>query len=190
MVALVTTIVIVMIVLAMISMAVFYALNYHTIPPNKAMVLRSRRRTPGDGPVNFVSGGGRFILPGSESYQLLDLSADLVEFEMDGIETTFQGAPIKMRLKVAAIWKITTDRAAFVANVEKLVDRTRGENQMLIKDTLERAIRNVAASATLEEIETDRDMLAVHVQRSAVKLQDEMGLEVRSFVILKVRPIG
>ncbi len=184
---------VVMVVLIMLFMmmavVVVYAFGYKKVPPNKALVVLGRRGRAGDGR-NVLSGGGKFILPGLESYRILDLSADLVTFELTGVNTTSQEGPVTMRIQVAAIWKIATDKESLGSHANSLVERTHGENEMAVRETLERAIRDMAASATLEAVESDRNWMASKVQRSAVELIDQHGLEIRSLVLLDVRPQG
>jgi uncharacterized membrane protein YqiK len=180
----------VIMVFAIFAMMVIYAMGYRTLPPNKAMVLVGGKQNKASSPQRVISGGGRFLIPGVQSYHLLDLSADLLEFELNGINTSSGGTPITMRLKVAVIWKITSDTDSLMANALKLVERTRGENQMAVKDMMEKAIRNIAASVSVEEFESDRDLVSSKVSYFARDLMNELGLEIRSLLFLKIKPQG
>jgi uncharacterized membrane protein YqiK len=186
----VTTSIILTIVVAILAMIAIYVASYKTVPPHRAMVVFRGRRKEGDEPRSIVSGGGRFVIPGGESYHMLDLTADLVRIELSGVDTSSGGVQMRMRVQVAAVWKISSDTSSLEANAGKLVERTRGENQMAIKDWLERAVRDIAASVTLEEFETDRDLVSAKISYTAADLMNELGLEIRSLVFLSIRPQG
>ncbi|NIP36133.1 MAG: hypothetical protein GWN18_14385, partial [Thermoplasmata archaeon] len=183
-----TVIMVLIVLFAMMATIVVYAIGYRKVPPNKALVVLRMGRRADDSRGGVISGGGRFIMPGVESHRMLDLTVDLVKFELDRVETTSQGRPITMRIKVAALWKITTQSNALMSAASSLVERTHGENRMAVKETLEGAIRELAASSTLEDIETDRDLVSARVQVSASELMDRHGLEIRSIVFLKIKP--
>lgn len=182
--------VVVMVLFAMMAMMFVYATSYRKVPPNKAMVLFRGKRREGDEPRGIISGGGKFVIPGAATVHVLDLTADLLEFEMDGVQTTSRGAPTKMRLRVATIWKITSSPEVLKANASKLVDRTKGENQMAVRNALQRSLEALASSVSLEEFESDRDLVAGKVSYAAADLNDQLGLEIRSLVFLSVRPKG
>ena len=190
MVASAVLLVVVMVMVALMAVIVIYATSYKKVPPNQAMVVFRGKRKPGDEPRGILSGGGKFIIPGGETYHLLDLTADMVRLELNGVQTTSNGSPTKMRIQLAAIWKLSSERDALKMNAGKQIDRTVGENRMAVKEMLENTIRNLAASSTLEEIESDRDMLAARVQHSAMDLMAELGIEIRSLVLLNVKPQG
>jgi uncharacterized membrane protein YqiK len=182
--------VVVIMCFAMIAMVVVYSIGYTTIPPNKVMVLFRGKREKGMKAQALISGGGRFIIPGGGSYPILDLTTDLVEFELNGVPTRSEGPPITIRLRVAVIWKITSDANTLKETAGKLVERTRGENKMAVKETVERAIRNFAPSMSIQEFEADREMLSRKIQPAVGELMNELGLEIRSFYILNIKRQG
>jgi len=184
------TIMLVIMIFAMFAMMAVYAMGYKTVPPNKAMVIYRGKGKNGIEPRAIISGGGKFIIPGGESYILLDLTADLIEFELNRVQSNSHGNPITFRLQVAVVWKITTDPSILKETAGILVERTRGENQIAVKERMEMAIRNAASSLTAEEFETDRDLFAGKIQHVASDLVNELGLEIRSLHILNVKTSG
>jgi len=184
------TIMMIIIILAMIAMMVIYASSYKTVPPNRVLVLYRGNRKKGAEPQGMISGGGKFIIPGMESYYLLDLTADLLEFELHKVTTRSEGNPVTMRLNVAVIWKITSESRALKAAAGTLVDGTRGENRMDVKEQVEKAIRNAANSITAQEFEKDRDLLSDKFVNAMGGNLSEKGLEIRSLVFLKIKPQG
>ncbi len=180
----------VLIMFAMVAVLFLYAAGYRKVAPNKAMVLFRGKRSEGDEPRGIISGGGKFIIPGAGTVHILDLTAEMMEFEMDGLQTTYRGSPTKMRLRVATIWKISSSPDSLKANASKLVDRTRGENKMAVREALERSLQALAASVSMEEFESDRDLVAGKVSYAARDLLNELGLEIRSLVLLSVRQRG
>ena len=190
MVSNVAVITVVLILFMMLAMMVVYAFSYKKVPPHKAMVIFRGSRKKGTEPHRIISGGGKFILPGAESYSMLDLTADLIELELSGVETRSEGAPTKIRLKVALVWKITTERSSLEHAAGKLVDRTRGENRIEVKKQVEDAIRNLGPSLTVQEFEQDRDAFSGRFQMTMGHSLSELGIEIRSLHILKVQPQG
>jgi len=181
------TIVVVIMVFAMFAMMVIYAMGYKTVPPNQAMVEFRGGGDTRKTPPRFIAGGGRFILPGARSNRFLDLTIDLIELELNGVKSTSHGDPITFRVKVAVLWKITTDPDILKATAGGLVERTRGENQMAVKERMELAIRNAASSMSAEAFEMDRDVLSAKIQHAASDLVNELGLEIRSLHILNLK---
>jgi uncharacterized membrane protein YqiK len=55
---------------------------------------------------------------------------------------------------------------------------------------MEKAIRNIAASVSVEEFESDRDLVSSKVSYFARDLMNELGLEIRSLLFLKIKPQG
>ena len=60
------------IVFVNILVLAIYASRYKRVPPNKAMVVYGRRSTSGKGYM-VITGGGKFITPIIEAYELLSL---------------------------------------------------------------------------------------------------------------------
>ena len=184
------TIVLIIMIMMMLAMPVVYALGYKTIGPNKAMVLFRGRGKKDAPPQAIIQGGGRFIIPGGESVSVLDMEAHLVKFDLRGVPTASEGYTVTMRLRVAAIWKIIGEREFLKISAGKLVDRTRGENEMAVKEQLEMAIRNLSAGITPEAFEADMEMVRAKAQLQANEALVDQGLHALTLHFLKIRPQG
>lgn len=184
------TIIVVIIFVMMLLMLVVYAVGYHTIGPNKAMVLFRGSGKKDGSPHAIIQGGGKFIIPGGESISVLDMEANLVEFDLSGVPTASEGYTVTLRLRVVAIWKIIGERGFLEISAGKLMDRTRGENEMAVKEQLEKAIRNFSAGITPEAFEADMELVRAKAQMHANVALVDQGLQVLTLHFLKIRPQG
>jgi uncharacterized membrane protein YqiK len=180
----------VVMIVAIFAMLVLYAVSYNRFPPNKLAVLTRGDPKKGNASYRFVTGGGKFVLPGAEKVTLLDLNAYLAKFVVDKVPTASDGPPKTVRLEVATIWKITSSQDALKEAAEGLVARTRGENEMAVKELVERALVNMGPGMTADAFRGDRDALSAGIQRHASVPLMSMGIEIRSFHILDLHEQG
>lgn len=186
----VVTVMLILMILMILAMMVVYAASYKKVPPNKAMVLFRGSRKKGAGPHAVIQGGGKFIIPGVERHSVLDMGANLVEFTVTGVPTASEGRPVTLRLNVAAIWRIVSDDQVLRRSAGNLVDRTKGENEMSVKELLEKAIRNISAGMAPEVFEIDMDIVGTKVGVAANDALIDLGLVVLAVHFLMVRPQG
>ncbi|UCC93633.1 MAG: SPFH domain-containing protein, partial [Thermoplasmata archaeon] len=175
---------------AMIMMVVIYAIGYRKVPPNNAMVLFRGRPDKGGEAVYVIQGGGRFMLPGSGNYVLLEMDTDLVEFQMTGVPTKSEGGPVTLRLNVATIWRIVGDNESLLRAAGTLINKTRGENEMSVKGELEKAITNLCRGYSWQAVQSDSDLVKNKVTEEANQALAGLGLEIMTTEFLKIRPQG
>ena len=175
---------------ALMVMMVLYAMGYKKVPPNKSMVLFRGDRERGPVVHGIVHGGGRFLFPGARNLKVIDMHANMLEFEMTGVPTLSVGLPATLRLRVAAIWRIDGDPETLRASAGRLIERTHGENEMAIQENLESTIR--AMSGAMAPGEFEAGMANVR-QEAAERANEEVtsnGLRVVTVRFLEVRPQG
>lgn len=178
-----------MVVFAMVAVMVVYAMRYRGFPPNKAVVLVRGDKSKGTAHYRLLKGTGKFVIPGVESVSLLDLNARITKFVVDKVPTSGDGGSNTVRLDVSAIWSITSNPERLEEAAEGLVGRTRGENEILVKEHLERAIRNAGPGHSALEFQMTRDVTGV-IGSHANRELEPLGLELRDLFFMKVRPQG
>jgi uncharacterized membrane protein YqiK len=176
--------------LMMLAMLVLYALGYKKVAPNKVMVLFRGSPEKGSTVIGVVQGGGRFMSPGARNFRMLDINADILEFEMTGVPTESGGSPVTLRLRVAAIWRIQSEPEVLKASAGKLVERTHGENEMAVREQLERVIRNMSGGMSAASFETDMMAVRSKATNDADLAVADLGLQVVAVRFLEVRPQG
>ena len=77
---------IVILMVAMLAMIVIYAARYKKVPPNKAMVIYGRKTRQGGPGYQVISGGGKFIIPIIESYDLISIAVRTLTFNLQDIK--------------------------------------------------------------------------------------------------------
>jgi uncharacterized membrane protein YqiK len=184
-----TVVVVVLVVFAMMAVMVVYASRYKGFPPNKAAVIVRGDRGKGTARYHLLKGTGKFVIPGIESVSLLDLNARITKFVVDKVPTSGDGGPVTVRLDVSVIWSITSDPQRLEEAAGGLVGRTWGENEILVKEHLDSAIRNAGPGHSAQEFQMTRDLTGA-IGSFANRELEPLGLELRDLFFMKVRPQG
>lgn len=176
--------IVIIIIGAILALAV-YASRYKKVPPNAAMVVYGRKTKEGIG-YSVISGGGRFIIPIFESYDFLPLDVRTLDVNVMDIVTDVVRSGAKVNIRSVAQVKVSSKPAVLKTAAEHLLRKTDNEINEIALKTLEGHVRGVCAILTIEEINSDRDKVAEQILGGAAKDLENMGIEIRSFVIRDV----
>ena len=177
--------VIIAVLIAGSIMALFliYASRYKKVPPDKAMVVYGRKIKKGRRGYQVISGGGKFIMPVIESYEFLPLDVRTLDVNVRDIVTDVVSSGAKVNVKAVTQVKVSSDKASLDTAAEHLLHKTDSEINEIAMKTLEGHVRGVCATMTIEQINSDRDIISNKIQNMAAKDLMNMGIEIRSFVI-------
>lgn len=168
---------ILLLVLVLVALVVLYASRYKKVPPDKAMVVYGKRG------FKVITGGAKFIVPIIESYEFLPLDVRTLDVNVQEIVTDVSRSGAKVNIKSVAQVKVSGDRNVLNTAAEHLLHKTDHEINEIAMKTLEGHVRGVCATLTVEEINSDRDMVATKIQNMAGNDLMNMGIAIRSFVI-------
>jgi len=177
---------IVMVVVAMTAPILIYATRYKKVPPDKAMVVFGRQMPGGRGYV-VVSGGGKFIIPIIESYEMLDLSAKVCDIELKGLTTGGGTLGERISISTSTTYKVSSEAASLNTAAEHLLHVPDEEIRKMVQGILEGHIRGMVAALTYDQIEHDRDETARKIYTMASMDLRNLGLEIRAFSIKGVQ---
>ncbi len=179
----------VIILIVPIFMILIYATCYKKVPPDKAMVVYGRRMPGGRG-YKIISGGGKFILPVIESYELLDLSAKVCEVDLKGVKAGGPNQQQRVSISTSTTYKVSSDPALLDAAVEHLLHVPEAELRKMVQGVMEGAVRGMCAELTADQIEYDRDEVAMRINQRASADLNNLGIEIRSFAVKDVELIS
>jgi flotillin len=167
---------------------ILFARRYKKVPPDKAMVVYGRQQTKKKG-YQVISGGAKFIWPIIESYEFLPLDVRTLDVNVDDIVTDVARSGARVNIKTVAQVKISSDRATLDTAAEHLLHKSDPEINEIAMKTLEGHVRGVCATLTIELINSDRDAISSQVQTMAAADLNNMGIEIRSFVIKEIEDV-
>ncbi len=173
------------IVAAIFLMMVVYAMRYVKVPPSKAMGVF----TKGD-LRHVVSGGGRFLTPGVETYELLPLDVRVVDVELDDVRADPGTDPRKVRVKVSALVKVVSEPSALRSAFANLVGLHVDEIDQIAIEAIKDAVRSRLAEVPLLEVNRDWEAFAVDIGVNASEQMYAKGLVIRSITVRDIRPKG
>jgi flotillin len=179
-------VVLVLVVFAAMAMFGIYASRYKKVPPDKAMVVYGRKQAATRKGYRVISGGAKFIVPILEAYEFLPLDVRTLDVVVNDIVTDVKQSGAKINIKCVTQVKISSDPRILDTAAENLLHKTNAEINEIALKTLEGHVRGVCAVMTIEDINSDRDMIAGKVQTYADKDLKNMGIEIRSFVIKEI----
>ena len=177
---------------AILAMMTVYASRYKKVPPDKAMVVYGRRMGPGPGAgYRVISGGGKFILPVIECYEYLPLDVRNIAMELDDVRVTGEGGtPERVRLKTSALVKVSSEPSGLNVAAEHLLHKSDADINEIARSTTEGVMRTILRSATYHELDMDREDWATRIGMLANRDLNNVGIEVRAFVIHDVHQSG
>jgi flotillin len=166
-----------------------YAHRFVKVGPNQVLVISGKRSkyVDEDGRrlgFRFVKGGGSFIWPIVEKYDLLELELFTVELK-DQEAYTVTG--VLIRIDGVAQVKIKGDDESIRTAAERFLSMRLTEISEVARKTLEGALRAIVGTLTVEEIYKERDAFASKVQELAGGDMSNMGLSIDSFVLSDIR---
>jgi flotillin len=173
------------IVIAILSMIIVFAMRYVRVPPSKAMVVFT-----GGTLRHVISGGGKFLAPFVETYELLPLDVRVVDIELDNVRADPGTDPKKVRVQVSALVKITSEPSALKSAAESLIGKHVDEIDHIGAKAIEEAIRSRLNEVALDEVNRDWEAFAAVIASLASEQLWAKGLEIRSLTVRDVRPKG
>lgn len=180
---------VVLVVLAIVTLFILlgwlFASRYRKVGPNQALIIYGRKSSP-DGKRGFriVKGGGTFIWPVIERYEILSLELITIDVKTPEVYTV-AGVPILVD-GVAQI-KVNSDYESMAAASEQFLGKGRPEIENIALQTLEGHLRAILGTLTVEQIYKDRESFAQQVQEVAASDMRKMGLHIVSFTLKDIR---
>jgi flotillin len=185
---------------SLIMFAVFMLFSYVLIRsrykkagPDEALIVFGRRKLFGKkvrsekGEVEgfrIVRGGGTFVWPAWEQYEVLSLRMMTLDIDLRHVYTV-QGIPINV--KAIAQVKISGDIAHIRSAAEGFLGVTPQQVQGTIKETVAGHLRGIIGTLTVEELYRDQRRFQDSVRDEADKDLVGMGFEFRSFVFQEIQ---
>ena len=168
-----------------------YARRYVKAGPNEVLVISGRRRElrEPDGTITtvgfrIIKGGGAFIWPIVEKYDILSLEIMTIDVKTPEVYT-ITGVPVLVD-GVAQI-KVKGDDVSISTAAEQFLSMTLVQIMNIATQTLEGHLRAIVGTLTVEEIYKNRDAFAQRVQEVAAADLANMGLTIISFTLRDIR---
>ena len=154
--------------------------GYRVPPPDQAMLI-SGGRGGGGAPFRVVTGHGGFVMPFFRKVRFLTLS--MFEAEVNEPCVTRQGIQLLVKAVIAA--KVGNDQASIVNAAQRFLS---DQSQMptLTGRIFAGHLRSIIGSMTVEEIITQRQLLAVQTLDASKEEMARMGLIVDALQIQSI----
>jgi flotillin len=167
--------------------------RYKKAGPDEALIVFGRRKLLGKkvrtekGEIEgfrIVRGGGTFVWPAWEQYEVLSLRMMTLEIDLRHVYTV-QGIPINV--KAVAQVKISGDIAHIRWAAEGFLGVPPEDIRSTIKETVAGHLRGIIGTLTVEELYRDQKRFQDSVRDEAHKDLEGMGFEFRSFVFQEIQ---
>ncbi len=184
--------------LIVIPVLLFFAylvirVRYKKAGPDEALIVFGRRRIFGKkvrsekGEIEgfrIIRGGGTFVWPAWEQYEVLSLRMMTLEIDMPHVYT-IQGIPINV--KAVAQVKVQGDIGHIRSAAEGFLGMPVDDIQATIKETVAGHLRGIVGTLTVEELYRDQRRFQEKVREEAHVDLEGMGFEFRSFVFRAIQ---
>jgi len=186
-----TTILMLTVVIVPVLLLFAYLLirvRYKKAGPDEALIVFGRRKLFGrkvrseKGEVEgfrIIRGGGTFVWPAWEQYEVLSLRMMTLEIDMPHVYT-IQGIPINV-MAVAQV-KVQGDINHIRRAAEGFLGMPVDDIQATIKETVAGHLRGIVGTLTVEELYREQKIFQDKVRDEAHTDLEGMGFEFRSFV--------
>ncbi len=174
-------------VLVMVVFLAILASRYVKVGPNKVLIISGRKVQLPDGrQVGFrvVKGGGTFVFPFVEKAEALSLEMFSIDMPKSKVRTA-KGESAEVGC-VAQV-KVKGEDVSIVAAAEHFLSRSESDIKGMVRPVLEKHLRTILGSLSIDEIEEHPGACANKVQAAASEDLGKMGLGVVSFTIQNVR---
>jgi flotillin len=167
--------------------------RYKKAGPDEALIVFGRRKLFGKkvrsqkGEIEgfrIIRGGGTFVWPAWEQYEVLSLRMMTLEIDMPHVYTV-QGIPINV--KAVAQVKVQGDIDHIRSAAEGFLGMPVNEIQATIKETVAGHLRGIVGTLTVEELYRDQRRFQEKVREEAHVDLEGMGFEFRSFVFRAIQ---
>jgi flotillin len=167
--------------------------RYKKAGPDEALIVFGRRKLFGKkvrsekGEIEgfrIIRGGGTFVWPAWEQYEVLSLRMMTLEIDMPHVYTV-QGIPINV--KAVAQVKVQGDIEHIRSAAEGFLGMPVDDIQATIKETVAGHLRGIVGTLTVEELYRDQRRFQEKVREEAHVDLEGMGFEFRSFVFRAIQ---
>jgi flotillin len=167
--------------------------RYKKAGPDEALIVFGRRKLLGKkvrtekGEIEgfrIIRGGGTFVWPAWEQYEVLSLRMMTLEIDLRHVYTV-QGIPINV--KAVAQVKVQGDVNHIRSAAEGFLGMPVDGVQATIKETVAGHLRGIVGTLTVEELYREQKLFQDKVREEAHIDLDGMGFEFRSFVFQAIQ---
>ena len=167
--------------------------RYKKAGPDEALIVFGRRKLLGkkvrseQGEIEgfrIIRGGGTFVWPAWEQYEVLSLRMMTLEIDLPHVYTV-QGIPINV--KAVAQVKVQGDVNHIRRAAEGFLGMPVDDVQATIKETVAGHLRGVVGTLTVEELYREQKSFQDKVRDEAHSDLEGMGFEFRSFVFQAIQ---
>jgi flotillin len=167
--------------------------RYKKAGPDEALIVFGRRKLFGrkvrseKGEIEgfrIIRGGGTFVWPAWEQYEVLSLRMMTLEIDMPHVYT-IQGIPINV-MAVAQV-KVQGDINHIQRAAEGFLGMPVDDIQATIKETVAGHLRGIVGTLTVEELYREQKVFQDKVRDEAHTDLEGMGFEFRSFVFRAIQ---
>ncbi len=167
--------------------------RYKKAGPDEALIVFGRRKLLGKkvrsekGEIEgfrIIRGGGTFVWPAWEQYEVLSLRMMTLEIDLPHVYT-IQGIPINV--KAVAQVKVQGDVEHIRSAAEGFLGMPVDDVQATIKETVAGHLRGIVGTLTVEELYREQKSFQDKVRDEAHTDLEGMGFEFRSFVFQAIQ---
>ena len=167
--------------------------RYKKAGPDEALIVFGRRKLLGKkvrsekGEIEgfrIIRGGGTFVWPAWEQYEILSLRMMTLEIDLPHVYTV-QGIPINV--KAVAQVKVQGDIDHIRRAAEGFLGMPVDDIQATIKETVAGHLRGIVGTLTVEELYREQKSFQDKVRDEAHSDLEGMGFEFRSFVFQAIQ---
>jgi flotillin len=179
--------------LVFMLLIIAYALakRYVKVGPHQALVISGRgSRIEGlDGSrekigYRIVKGGGTFVWPIIEKYEILSLELSTLDVQLKEVYTA-PGVPLDVD-GVAQV-KVKGDDISIRTAAERFLSKGQKDTMTIALQTVEGHLRAIVGQMTVEDIYRNRDAFSQKVQEVAASDMANMGLVIDSFTLRDIK---
>jgi len=160
------------------------------VPPGHIAVISGRANVTPDGQTRgfrIVMGGSTMRMPFVERCDVLPVGPFRIETTLRNVHTKGAG---RTNVRVCARLAVARDDRFVVHAVERFVGRGEAEIVSVGRETLEGAVRGVAAALSMDELGDDRDEVRSTLTRKCQSDLEGLGLALESLDTLEVTEVG
>ena len=164
--------------------------RYKRVGPNEALVIYGRRNKKDKaGSVTregfrILTGGGDFVKPLIEGFEVLDLSIMTLDISLQGVYTS-ESIPINVR--AVAQTKIGSSDTLITNAAEAFLGESQDDVRDTILQTVAGHLRAIIGTLTAQELYANQQAFQARVREQAHEDLAGMGIEFRSFVFSEIR---
>lgn len=166
------------IILGAVFLAIFITFSlWKRVPQNRAAVITGLKK-------RVISGGGGFVIPIFERYDLISLENIKVVVNIKG---AVSDKGVAVDAETVAVVKVKSDKECILTSMEQFHKGNVGKTVDAIAEQVELVLlgklREIIAILSVEEINRDKAKFASEVQGNAAVELAGMGLEILAFTV-------